>query len=85
MKAFPSKRPVIKNLGKFGPVEFKPIIEDGMDLRDYFAAKAMQALINDEKLKNTIIDMNHHVSKVIPKLAYEYANEMIKAREDKHE
>jgi hypothetical protein len=53
----------------------------GMDLRDYFAAKAMQALINDEKLKSTIIEMNEHISKVIPKLAYEYADSMMKARE----
>ena len=53
----------------------------GMDLRDYFAAKAMQSLINDEKLKNTIIEMNDHISKVIPKLAYQYADAMMKARE----
>ena len=71
MKAFPT---TIDNEGY-------QIDHQGMDLRDYFAAKAMQALINDEKLKNTIIDMNDHVSKVIPKLVYEYANEMIKARE----
>ena len=56
---------------------------EGMDLRDYFAAKAMQALINDEKLKDTIIEMNQHISKTIPKLAYEYANEMMKMRESK--
>ena len=54
---------------------------NGMDLRDYFAAKAMQSLINDEKLKSTIIEMNEKISKVIPKLAYDYADAMMKARE----
>lgn len=55
----------------------------GMDLRDYFAAKAMQSLINDEKLKETIVAMNQHISKTIPRLAYEYADTMMKAREQK--
>ena len=43
----------------------------GMDLRDYFAAKAMQSLIEDE----------HDCSDWLSKRAYEYADAMMKARE----
>ena len=71
MKAFPFKGHI---QGQYGQ-------SDGMDLRDYFAAKAMQGLINDEKLKATLIEMNQNISKTIPKLAYEYADAMMKARE----
>jgi hypothetical protein len=73
MKAFPT---TIDNEGY-------QIDHQGMDLRDYFAAKAMQGLINDEKLKDTIVALNQHISKTIPKLAYEYADAMMKARESK--
>lgn len=73
MKAFPSKRPVIKNLGKFGPIEFKPIIEDGMDLRDYFAAKAMQGLLATTKEEQWFPDE-------VAGISYEVADAMIKAR-----
>jgi hypothetical protein len=41
-----------------------------MDLRDYFAAKAMQALID-----------NDHLFWEIPTQAYELADAMMKARE----
>jgi hypothetical protein len=42
----------------------------GMTLRDYFAAKAMQALIDNDGLFSEI-----------PTQAYELANAMLKARE----
>ena len=45
--------------------------DHGMDLRDYFAAKAMQSLIEDE----------HDCSDWLSKRAYEYADAMMKARE----
>ena len=44
---------------------------NGMDLRDYFAAKAMQALIEDEQ----------SCPDWLSKTAYEYADAMMKARE----
>jgi hypothetical protein len=44
---------------------------DGMTLRDYFAAKAMQALIDNDNLFSEI-----------PTQAYEIANAMLKAREE---
>jgi hypothetical protein len=43
---------------------------DGMTLRDYFAAKAMQALIDNDGLFSEI-----------PTQAYELADAMMKARE----
>lgn len=53
----------------------------GMTLRDYFAAKAMQS----------ILDSGHHfniersiVSKAVAELAYYYADAMLKAREVKN-
>lgn len=53
---------------------------NGMDLRDYFAAKAMQSMVQDHALKNTIIDIGGSIPKVISKSAYEYADAMLKAR-----
>lgn len=45
---------------------------DGMTLRDYFAAKAMQGLLADHSNNMYIEDL--------VKLAYEYADAMLKAR-----
>ena len=45
-------------------------VEGGMTLRDYFAAKAMQALIDNDGLFSEI-----------PTQAYALADEMMKARE----
>jgi len=48
---------------------------DGMDLRDYFAAKAMQALLwNPDRALDDKED--------VVLAAYEYADEMMKAREN---
>lgn len=83
MKAFPSKKPVIKHLGKFGPIEFKPIIEDGMDLRDYFAAKAMQSLLTHDlaylydKAEQISLDT---AEEYVVETAFHIADEMMKAR-----
>ena len=49
------------------------LAQDGMSLRDYFAAKAMQALIAEPSLKATMDEFAHR--------AYEVADEMMKARE----
>ena len=62
MKAFPSN---VKDSGK--PHDYF----HGMDLRDYFAAKAMQALIEDE----------HDCSEWLSQRAYQHADAMMKARE----
>lgn len=50
MRAFPNKNTIIKYAGKFGPIHEKEETQDGMDLRDYFAAKAMQGLLTHQWL-----------------------------------
>jgi hypothetical protein len=53
--------------------------EPGMTLRDYFAAKAMQALI--AKGMDNTQNRNKAGVPVIAGFAYEYADAMLKARE----
>ncbi len=49
---------------------------EGMTLRDYFAAKAMQAYISD-------LDFQHNMTKKdYAKAAYEVADAMLKARQE---
>lgn len=45
-----------------------------MDLRDYFAAKAMQVLIEKSNIETCLID-------TVPQAAYVWADAMMKARE----
>ena len=52
--------------------------EEGMELRDYFAAKAMQEFISELRLvwtENTILDIN-----IAAKFAYKVADAMMEAR-----
>jgi hypothetical protein len=53
------------------PAGVSHITEQGMTLRDYFAAKAMQALID-----------NDHLFWELPTQAYELADAMLKARQE---
>jgi hypothetical protein len=46
---------------------------NGMDLRDYFAAKAMQAILKDPAI------LKGHIE-TICQISYFYADEMMKAR-----
>jgi hypothetical protein len=46
---------------------------NGMTLRDYFAAKALQGILTDAEIAMGISE--------IAELAYKYANAMMKARE----
>ena len=52
--------------------------EKGMDLRDYFAAKAMQALI---PISTKAIAEELITAKNVVDAAYQYADAMMKARE----
>ena len=69
MKAFPSTEPIYRD-NIVGVKE-----STGMDLRDYFAAKAMQALLFD--IKAIQVDMNKTAN-----LAYKFADAMMKARNE---
>jgi hypothetical protein len=55
----------------YGPA-FPCDIETGMSLRDYFAAKAMQALLGNPEIDGEPIAYSQ--------LAYKYADAMLKAR-----
>ncbi len=67
MKAFPSSEPIYGD-GVIGVKENK-----GMDLRDWFAGKALQG----------ILACDYSVDEEPAVLAYQYADEMMKAREKK--
>lgn len=69
MKAFPLQGMADRNGQKI-----EAVYETGMDLRDYFAAKAMQALINE-------IGFKSDWEQTISAYAYKQANAMMKARE----
>ena len=71
MKAFPNKNTIIKYAGKFGPIHEKEEIQNGMDLRDYFAAKAMQAIITSDSYDDEVD---------VYELAYAMADAMMEAR-----
>ena len=55
---------------------YKHPAEDGMDLRDYFAAKAMQGLIESLVNDTSVIAYTQ-----ITDMAYKTADAMMKARE----
>lgn len=64
----------------FPTTDFRPSVAntstDGMTLRDYFAAKAMQSMLSDDNYQ--------HASRAdIAELAYQMADEMMKSREKK--
>ena len=67
---------------QFGGTCFKDY-EKGMDLRDYFAAKAMQSMITAFYMENTREDPLEmfKILKLISKNAYWFADEMINYRE----
>jgi hypothetical protein len=57
--------------------------QQGMDLRDYFAAKAMQALVNNKAVNQTVKEVKNPdvLPKLVSGMAYEIADAMMKARE----
>lgn len=54
--------------------------ENGMDLRDYFAAKAMQGILTDENFHYAAWDNSPDWTENVAMYAYEMADAMIKAR-----
>jgi len=60
------------------PAGVSHITEQGMTLRDYFAAKAMQGLIAADAHDGGCVKCG---DKYIAPLAYEMADDMLKARE----
>jgi hypothetical protein len=56
--------------------------EKGMDLRDYFAAAALQAIIVDPTVSQTIEEEGFDHAEFVAYLAYKAADAMMKERED---
>lgn len=57
-------------------------VHDGMTLRDYFAAQAMQALLNGRLIQRTVVVGVNCVERQIAEDAYKMADAMLKAREE---
>lgn len=68
MKAFPSK-----NAPYYINEDGASAHQSGMDLRDYFASKAMQAMLVNRNEASYLQSM--------PKICYQWADAMMKARE----
>jgi len=65
----------MKNPQAFPTHPDAPLSCDGMTLRDYFAAKAMQGMLASGNLPKTMPDAD------LAECAYNLADEMLKARE----
>jgi hypothetical protein len=78
MKAFPNLQLTVSEMGQVRSINE---VEHGMDLRDYFAAKAMQAIITNDNLLKQASEYHDAGSEAsIAMLAYEQADAMMEAR-----
>lgn len=80
--AFPGKQKALLIKSEHSDIakEYE-IDQNGMSLRDYFAAKAMQTYLADAKLISTFLYMNADVNEQVALTAYQMADAMMKARE----
>ena len=60
-------------------------LEEGMDLRDYFAGQALQGLLANPKLQQQILKEGGAHGGWIESSAWAFADAMMKAREVKHD
>ena len=68
------------------PTTGNTTMAEGMDLRDYFAAKAMQGLIASPRLPLPAAHGASDVTDVmVADLSYKVADAMLKSREVKHD
>ena len=66
---------------KNGVVEYAfPYIREGMTLRDYFAAKAMQSLIIKLEVNQESLIYDDKIHNTAPTLSYQIADAMLKER-----
>lgn len=56
-------------------------LQQGMTLRDYFAAKAMQGMLADPDTARTVQKARRKMDEAVAELAYAFADAMLKARE----
>ena len=57
--------------------------DDGMTLRDYFAAKALVGICHFWVQTRTKTTINDPAPDIVAKMSYEFADAMLKAREGK--
>ena len=57
--------------------------EQGMTLRDYFAAASIGKLITEQSVLEAAQDANQPISHVVASIAYDIADAMLKVREVK--
>jgi hypothetical protein len=83
--AFPGKQKALLIKSEHSDIakEYE-IDQNGMTLRDYFAAKAMQGGI-DLVPHMATPKVDKTMPQIIAEMAYEYADAMLKAREVKHD
>ena len=67
------------------PTSGQTTISDGMDLRDWFAGKALQGILPDAFQQAPHDYPQGKLSETWSAIAYEIADAMMKAREVKHE
>jgi hypothetical protein len=77
MKAFPTPAFSINDAARVTAVGG----EGGMDLRDYFAAKAMQAILPTYDIQDVFENENTQMPIIVATDAYALADAMMKARE----
>jgi hypothetical protein len=77
MKAFPTPAFSISDEARVTAVGG----EGGMDLRDYFAAKAMQAILPTYDIQDVFENENTQMPIIVAKDAYALSDAMMKARE----
>ena len=66
------------------PTGYGTMIHEGMTLRDYFAAKAMQAMLASPELMVVVTAdqvLGENAKQRISNLSYQYADALLKARE----
>ena len=80
--AFPGKQKALLIKSEHSDIakEYE-IDQNGMTLRDYFAAKAMQTCLADKELIDLFVYMNADVKEQVALTAYQMADAMLKARE----
>jgi len=82
MKAFPHPSLTVSDMGQ---VRAYTVSEGGMDLRDYFAAKAMPALVINKEVHKSIFEISSKEKKppeeCLATMSYAVADAMMKARE----
>ena len=60
---------------------YEPMSTEGMSLRDYFAAKAMQGMCSMKYIFHDAINPYQEQLKRLSEISYEVADAMLKARE----